>query len=138
MFPVKICITCIFQMATAKKLDDHFLLTCTVCHEIFTDPSTLSCGHSFCGQCIVTFTKTRPDAVSAKSIPCPFCWRLTRVPDPTRPVEEWAGQMNPPLVLKGLLDTFGPGAKGRWHGKVLSFCSQLFLMPYALPLIPNE
>ena len=116
MFPVKICITCVFQMATAKKLTDHFL-TCTVCHEIFTDPSTLSCGHSFCGQCIVTFTKTRPDAVSAKSIACPFCWRLTRVPDPTRPVEEWAGQMNPPLLLKGHLDTFGQG---------LSFCLKVF------------
>nr|XP_014339612.1 PREDICTED: E3 ubiquitin-protein ligase TRIM17-like [Latimeria chalumnae] len=30
-------------------------LTCSVCHDIFTDPVTLTCGHNFCQKCVCDY-----------------------------------------------------------------------------------
>ncbi|XP_071114976.1 tripartite motif-containing protein 2-like [Haliotis cracherodii] len=65
-------------MATAKKLTDNHL-TCAICTEVFTDPATLQCNHTFCKSCLLNYTKTQPEAVQAKSIPCPSCRQLTKV-----------------------------------------------------------
>uniref|UniRef100_A0A8C7PD43 Uncharacterized protein n=1 Tax=Oncorhynchus mykiss TaxID=8022 RepID=A0A8C7PD43_ONCMY len=34
-------------------------LTCSVCLPLFTDPVSLSCGHSFCRQCFTNFRRTQ-------------------------------------------------------------------------------
>uniref|UniRef100_A0A8C7JCR2 Uncharacterized protein n=1 Tax=Oncorhynchus kisutch TaxID=8019 RepID=A0A8C7JCR2_ONCKI len=34
-------------------------LTCSVCLSLFTDPVSLSCGHSFCRQCFTNFRRTQ-------------------------------------------------------------------------------
>jgi len=39
--------------------------TCWVCFELFDDPVTLHCGHSFCEACVEMFHKKNPS--------CPFC-----------------------------------------------------------------
>lgn len=36
--------------AALKELGQ--VLTCTLCRRLFTDPVTLTCGHSFCKGCI--------------------------------------------------------------------------------------
>lgn len=46
-----------------KKLDKY--LECSICHEHFTDPVTLTCGHSYCILCIREHRK--------KSSDCPEC-----------------------------------------------------------------
>ncbi|XP_046361742.2 tripartite motif-containing protein 2-like [Haliotis rufescens] len=97
-------------MATSQKLREHFL-TCTICTEVFVNPCTLVCYHTFCRKCVVNYTKTRPEAISAKSLICPFCSKLTKVPEPERPVEEWAHDVKPSFVMQGLLDSFGPASK---------------------------
>ncbi|XP_048253818.1 tripartite motif-containing protein 2-like [Haliotis rufescens] len=97
-------------MATSEKLTEHFL-TCTICTEVFDKPCTLVCNHTFCRKCVVSFTKTRPGAISAKSLLCPFCSKMTTVSDPEKPVEEWADDIKPMFVIQGLLDSFGPGSK---------------------------
>ncbi|XP_067651355.1 probable E3 ubiquitin-protein ligase MID2 [Haliotis asinina] len=97
-------------MATSQKLEEHFL-TCTICTEVFDNPCTLVCYHTFCRKCVVNYTKTKPEAISAKSLLCPFCSKMTKVSDPDRPVEEWADDVNPSFVIQGLLDSFGPGSK---------------------------
>uniref|UniRef100_A0A8C5Q032 Uncharacterized protein n=1 Tax=Leptobrachium leishanense TaxID=445787 RepID=A0A8C5Q032_9ANUR len=54
-------------MASADLRDE---LTCSICLNIYTDPVTLTCGHSFCRTCI-------EDAIEAKEGPgahkCPEC-----------------------------------------------------------------
>ena len=91
-------------MATAKVEDEEKdVLTCTVCLDNYTDPCTLHCKHSFCRKCLTDFVKTQPDAVQNKTIPCPSCRQMTRVPDPTKPVNEWAKQLEPGKILLHLL-----------------------------------
>ncbi|XP_048253768.1 tripartite motif-containing protein 2-like [Haliotis rufescens] len=101
-------------MATSKKLEEHFL-TCTICTEVFDNPCTLVCYHTFCRKCVVNYTKTRPEAISAKSLLCPFCSKMTKVFSPEKPVEEWADDIKPSFVIQGLLDSFGPGCKATKH-----------------------
>ncbi|XP_046555421.1 E3 ubiquitin-protein ligase TRIM71-like isoform X1 [Haliotis rubra] len=97
-------------MATSQKLQEHFL-TCTICTEVFDNPCTLVCYHTFCRKCVVNYTKTKPEAISAKSLQCPFCRKMTKVSSPERPIDEWADDVKPSFVIQGLLDSFGPGCK---------------------------
>ncbi|XP_046545966.1 E3 ubiquitin-protein ligase TRIM71-like [Haliotis rubra] len=97
-------------MATSQKLQEHFL-TCTICTEVFDNPCTLVCYHTFCRKCVVKYTKTKPEAISAKSLLCPFCSKMTKVSAPERPIDEWADAVKPSFVIQGLLDSFGPGCK---------------------------
>ncbi|XP_048239012.1 uncharacterized protein LOC125372625 [Haliotis rufescens] len=98
-------------MATANKLTENHL-TCVICSEVFTDPATLQCHHTFCKSCLLNYTKTQPEAVQARSIPCPSCRQQTSVTNPDSPVEEWVSQLKPSHVIQGLIDDFGPGTKG--------------------------
>ncbi|XP_067673010.1 protein wech-like isoform X2 [Haliotis asinina] len=88
-----------------KKVKDNFL-TCSICFEMYTGPCTLRCDHTFCRKCVTSYIQTRPDAVQSKTIPCPSCRQDTKVPDPSRPVEEWAGQIKASIVIQGLIDTY--------------------------------
>ncbi|XP_046577432.1 E3 ubiquitin-protein ligase TRIM56-like isoform X3 [Haliotis rubra] len=97
-------------MATTKKLTDNHL-TCVICTEVFTHPATLHCNHTFCKSCLLKYTNTQPEAVQAKSIPCPSCRQLTKVTTPDSPVEEWVSQLKPSHVIQGLMDDFGPGTE---------------------------
>ncbi|XP_048239068.1 tripartite motif-containing protein 2-like [Haliotis rufescens] len=98
-------------MATAKNLTENHL-TCVICSEVFTDPATLQCHHTFCKSCLLKYINTQPEAVQAKSIPCPSCRQLTNVTNPDSPVEEWVSQLKPSHVIQGLMDDFGPDTKG--------------------------
>ena len=92
-------------MATPCKIKDDFL-TCSICMEVFQQPATLACQHSYCQNCLTQYLQTQPEAVTAKSIPCPSCRQQTPVPHPDRPVDEWAGQLKPGLLLTGLMDSY--------------------------------
>ncbi|XP_029382066.1 E3 ubiquitin-protein ligase TRIM21-like isoform X2 [Echeneis naucrates] len=48
-------------------------LKCSICLDIFNDPVTTHCGHSFCKKCL-TFSFTHTDMV------CPLCKELQRKP----------------------------------------------------------
>ncbi|XP_048239035.1 uncharacterized protein LOC124136065 [Haliotis rufescens] len=98
-------------MATAKNLTENHL-TCVICSEVFTDPATLQCNHTFCKSCLLKYINTQPEAVQARSIPCPSCRQQTKVTNPDSPVEEWVSQLKPSHVIQGLMDDFGPDTKG--------------------------
>ncbi|XP_061180442.1 E3 ubiquitin-protein ligase TRIM56-like [Saccostrea echinata] len=53
----------------STTLADDFL-TCTICCEIYTEPQTLPCLHSFCKKCILTFIQT---CYSKGPYNCPIC-----------------------------------------------------------------
>ncbi|XP_048248583.1 uncharacterized protein LOC124151208 [Haliotis rufescens] len=92
-------------MATSRAEKVTEFLTCVICQELYTDPCTLRCDHTFCRKCVTKYIQTRPDAAQSKTIPCAFCRQDTKVPHPRRPVEEWAGQIKPSIIIQGLIDT---------------------------------
>ena len=68
-------------MAATKTLDKvKEELTCAVCTELFTEPKTLPCLHTFCAACLQGYGKARakhrPDN-SPKIVECPTCRRTT-------------------------------------------------------------
>ena len=54
-------------MATAVACDETSDMECTVCHEHFTLPKLLPCGHLLCRHCLITRLKSQPEAK------CPLC-----------------------------------------------------------------
>ncbi|XP_048248581.1 tripartite motif-containing protein 3-like isoform X2 [Haliotis rufescens] len=92
-------------MSTSRAEKVTEFLTCVICQELYIDPCTLRCDHTFCRKCVTGYIQTRQDAVQSKTIPCAFCRQDTKVPDPSRPVEEWAGQIKPSIIIQGLIDT---------------------------------
>ena len=54
-------------MATAVGLDEPSDMECTVCHEHFTLPKLLPCGHLLCRHCLISWLKSQPEAH------CPLC-----------------------------------------------------------------
>ena len=54
-------------MATAVACDEPSNMECTVCHEHFTLPKLLPCGHLLCRHCLVLWLKSQLEAN------CPLC-----------------------------------------------------------------
>jgi len=61
-------------MATAKQLDD--ITECPICTEVYTDPRSLPCLHTYCLKCLETMTIPPGDKVA-----CPLCRKEFIVPD---------------------------------------------------------
>lgn len=56
------------RFLTPSKIPKY--LFCIICSEVFDDPKRLTCGHTFCNNCISTWIKT--------SRTCPVCRRPCR------------------------------------------------------------
>jgi len=62
-------------MATAKQLDD--LTECSICTEVYTDPRSLPCVHTFCLKCLETYCK---DKQPGDKQACPLCRKEFTLP----------------------------------------------------------
>ena len=49
-------------------------LQCSICQELYKEPKTLSCFHTFCKNCLITYQK------SPNKKPCPVCRKVTVPP----------------------------------------------------------
>ncbi|XP_051242368.1 E3 ubiquitin-protein ligase TRIM39 [Dicentrarchus labrax] len=59
-------------LATAFLSEDQF--TCSICLEVFNNPVSTPCGHSFCQACISSYwDRGRGGGGAAKSYQCPLC-----------------------------------------------------------------
>ncbi|XP_041457243.1 tripartite motif-containing protein 59-like [Lytechinus variegatus] len=47
---------------------------CSICHELFEDPRSLSCAHTFCFECVQRLTEGN------RSVACPLCRKKTALP----------------------------------------------------------
>ena len=63
-------------MATAKQLDD--ITECPICREVYTDPRSLPCVHTYCLKCLETLSKDKPPG---DEVACPLCRKEFVVPD---------------------------------------------------------
>ena len=67
--------------STLKELEQQ--LTCPVCLDIYTNPKSLSCLHSFCQHCLEGLP-VNPQG-NKYFIKCPTCRTSTELPEPTGP-----------------------------------------------------
>ena len=54
-------------MATASVTAEADDKECPVCHELFTDPKLLPCGHLLCRHCLISWLQSKAEAH------CPLC-----------------------------------------------------------------
>ena len=62
-------------MATAKQLDD--ITSCPICTEVYTDPRSLPCVHTYCLKCIREYSK---DKQPGDKLACPLCRKEFTLP----------------------------------------------------------
>jgi len=62
-------------MATAKQLDD--ITSCPICTEVYTDPRSLPCVHTYCLKCIKEYSK---DKHHGDELACPLCRKEFTLP----------------------------------------------------------
>lgn len=68
-----------------KKKFDNIInhdLTCTICKQIFLDPMTLGCSHSFCKSCLLKLIQTESE--NSKCCLCPLCRTFIGIQYPVR------------------------------------------------------
>ncbi|XP_038158838.1 E3 ubiquitin-protein ligase TRIM39-like [Cyprinodon tularosa] len=59
------------SLPTAFLSEDQF--TCSICLEIFTNPVSTPCGHSFCQSCLTSYWNSGGRGRGAKTYQCPMC-----------------------------------------------------------------
>ena len=69
------------EPSALKELEQQ--LTCPVCLEIYTNPRSLPCLHSFCQHCLEGLSADRQR--KKRFIKCPTCRTSTELPEPTGP-----------------------------------------------------
>ena len=60
------------------KLEEQ--LTCPVCLDLYTNPKTLPCLHSFCQKCLERLSQEREARGDTYYLSCPTCRQRTKVP----------------------------------------------------------
>uniref|UniRef100_A0A3B3XCK4 Bloodthirsty-related gene family, member 1 n=1 Tax=Poecilia mexicana TaxID=48701 RepID=A0A3B3XCK4_9TELE len=58
-------------LPSAFLSEDQF--TCSICLEMFNNPVSTPCGHSFCQSCLSSYWDSRGRGQAAKAYQCPLC-----------------------------------------------------------------
>ncbi|XP_070212929.1 E3 ubiquitin-protein ligase TRIM33-like isoform X2 [Littorina saxatilis] len=86
-------------MATASQPVEPNEKECSVCHEDFTDPKVLPCGHLLCRHCLLSWLNTQTDAH------CPLCRCAILEPtSDTVSFEDVADSFPTDLAMKAVVD----------------------------------
>ena len=91
-------------MATASVPVESDDKECAVCHEQFTEPKLLPCGHLLCHQCLLSWLRSKGKAEAR----CPLC--RCAIVDPEKgtggeSVEAIAGGFPTDLVMAALVES---------------------------------
>ena len=80
-----------------KKVEEQ--ITCPICLEHFTNPKLVSCGHSFCLQCL---QRLPIELVNGSHyLPCPTCRVSCPVPD------KGVASLPPSFVINNFIEVYG-------------------------------
>ncbi|XP_056670733.1 probable E3 ubiquitin-protein ligase TRIML1 [Monodelphis domestica] len=108
-------------------------LTCSICLDLFTQPVTLDCGHSFCRECVLR-------SWQEAQVPwtCPLCRASSqpRALEPTQVLEALASSISRQLRLPR--DVGGQARCGQHQAVQKLFCEDDFSPLCVLCLLPQE
>ncbi|XP_056649970.1 probable E3 ubiquitin-protein ligase TRIML1 [Monodelphis domestica] len=108
-------------------------LTCSICLDLFTQPVTLDCGHSFCRECVLR-------SWQEAQVPwtCPLCRASSqpRALEPTQVLEALASSMSRQLRLPR--DVGGQARCGQHQAVQKLFCEDDFSPLCVSCLLPQE
>ncbi|XP_015809959.3 E3 ubiquitin-protein ligase TRIM39 isoform X1 [Nothobranchius furzeri] len=91
-------------LPTSCLSEDQF--TCSICLEVFNNPVSTPCGHSFCQSCICSYWDGGTGGRGAKSYQCPLCKESFQ----TRP------ELHINRTLKEITEQFKQMSSGRVMG----------------------
>ena len=80
-----------------KKVEEQ--ITCSICHDHFTNPKLVHCGHSFCLQCLQCVPIELVNG--SHYLPCPTCRVSCPVPD------KGVASLPPSFVINNLIEVYG-------------------------------
>ncbi|XP_031554679.1 tripartite motif-containing protein 3-like, partial [Actinia tenebrosa] len=103
-------------LKSLKDITDTFeeQLTCSLCLDVFTQPKTLSCLHSYCTRCIAQWYHTSGNQ-GGNRMDCPTCKTTIVVPDGD------PSKLPSSFYLDSLLDLLH-GMKSQANQPVLPHC----------------
>ncbi|XP_041371608.1 uncharacterized protein LOC121385136 [Gigantopelta aegis] len=70
-------------------------VSCPLCRDVYEDPRTLPCGHTFCSHCLESHISA--SIGHDKTFRCPMCMRSIHMQDDTKAINSWATQF--PLIV---------------------------------------
>ncbi|XP_067247310.1 bifunctional apoptosis regulator-like isoform X1 [Chanodichthys erythropterus] len=91
------------EESTADLLETEF--TCHCCFEVLVDPTTLTCGHSFCRHCLATWWASARPSIRTD---CPECRAI------------WQGYPEVNIVLRDAVEKLFPADVSRRKQAVLN------------------
>ncbi|XP_022100471.1 tripartite motif containing 13-like isoform X3 [Acanthaster planci] len=86
----------IYRSNLRKFSEEH--LQCSICQDLFKNPKTLNCLHSFCEDCLFRCHSSR---VIVRNVICPICREETRTPSGT------VNSLRSDFKLAGMIEAVG-------------------------------
>ena len=86
-----------------KKIEEE--ITCSICGDLFTDPKTIPCLHTFCKQCIEKIIESNKLLETGSTVGCPLCHA-------SLPQDEGV-QFTTNYTINRLLEIFGKREAGK-------------------------
>lgn len=89
------------QLMVVRYTIDNDVLKCPVCLEVFKSPRVISCGHSFCFDCLNSVILY--DNSNKETFPCPVCHKVSKPHDSKAIRQRWVMQFPVNSVIQRLL-----------------------------------
>ena len=87
------------NMALSKQSAEN-LMTCSLCLEIYKEPTSLPCLHTYCKQCISDFiTSRRNKTEKITEFRCPECRTSVKPIDPDHDISKWTDLLPRNVVM---------------------------------------
>ena len=116
----------------AAKIE-HDLANCSICLDVYREPKTLPCLHSFCQRCLAAHILSSEARVGVKKkggFLCPVCREFVKVDNKTLPVNQWSTQFKTNFYIQSLIESLkcrlpDQNENDRSHGEKDRNCSGL-------------
>ncbi|XP_041378830.1 uncharacterized protein LOC121391186 [Gigantopelta aegis] len=90
----------------AAKIENE-LANCSICLDVYKEPKTLPCLHSFCQRCLaahILSSQARFGSKKKGGFLCPICMEFVKVGNKTMPLNQWVTQFKTNFYIQSLIE----------------------------------